>query len=58
MAGCGCKKKNVQTTMNPSPATITLNETTQSTTMDQQVQQLVQKIEEINNALESEEEGQ
>jgi hypothetical protein len=56
--GCGCKKKNVQTTMNPSPATITLNETTQSTTMDQQVQQLVQKIEEINNALESEEEGQ
>jgi hypothetical protein len=26
--------------------------------MDQQVQQLVQKIEEINNALESEEEGQ
>jgi hypothetical protein len=56
--GCGCKKKNVQTTMNPSPATITLNETTQSTTMDQQVQQLVEKIEEINNALESEEEGQ
>jgi hypothetical protein len=44
--------------MNPSPATITLNETTQSTTMDQQVQQLVEKIEEINNALESEEEGQ
>jgi|LauGreDrversion4_2_1035121.scaffolds.fasta_scaffold2457057_2 hypothetical protein len=57
--GCGCKKKNVQTTVNPSPATITLNETIQpTTTMDQQVQQLVQKIEEINNALESEEEGQ
>ena len=27
--GCGCKKKNVQTTVNPSPATITLNETIQ-----------------------------
>lgn len=54
--GCGCKKKNVQTTTNPSPATITINESIQSTTtMDQQVQQLVQKIEEINNALDSEE---
>jgi hypothetical protein len=52
--GCGCKKKNVQTTVNPSPATITLNETFQpTTTMDQQVQQLVQKIEEINETLDS-----
>lgn len=55
--GCGCKKKNVQTTMDPSPTTITLNETIQpTTTMDQQVQQLVQKIEEINNSLDSQEE--
>ena len=55
--GCGCKKKNVQTTMNPSPATITLNETIQPTTsMDQQVQQLVQKIEEINETLDSQRE--
>lgn len=55
--GCGCKKKNVQTTMNPSPATITLNETIQpTTTMDQQVQQLVQKIEEINETLDSQRE--
>lgn len=55
--GCGCKQKNVQPTMNPSPTTITLNETIQpTTTMDQQVQQLVQKIEEINNSLDSQEE--
>jgi hypothetical protein len=52
--GCGCKKKNVQPTMDPSPATITLNETIQPTlTVDQQVEQLVQKIEEINDSLES-----
>lgn len=57
MAGCGCKKKNVQPTVNPSPATITLNETIQpTTTMDQQVQQLVQKIDEINNSLDFQEE--
>ena len=60
--GCGCKKRN-QTTVQPSN-TVVMTES-QTTTTDvqqinlvdqQQVEQLVKKIEEINNSLEETEE--
>jgi ribosomal protein S15P/S13E len=53
--GCGCKKKNNQTTTTSTNTVVIKEGTTQTqqiNVMEQQVDLLVKKIEEINNNLE------
>lgn len=58
MAGCGCKKKNQTTTTN-STMTVKITEGTSQSPqniniMEEQVNNLVKKIEEINSELDKE----
>lgn len=56
--GCGCKKKNNPHPIGNSTVTIQMTEGTnqiqqQSSLMEKQVEQLVKKIEEINDTLDT-----
>jgi Txe/YoeB family toxin of Txe-Axe toxin-antitoxin module len=58
MAGCGCKKKNNQPNVGSSTVTIQLTEGNnqiqqQNSLMERQVEELVKKIEEINDTLDT-----